>query len=397
MAQKDVIAESHIDDERVPLEANTSAPFDFVLLRAEMEALRKELYDRLEREPHAFPTGSEPLDSHIPRGSFQSIHAHPIIFLTILIALILAGSEALRLWAYFQSYQSTDDALIEAHIDPISARIFGTVANVNVDDNQYVRAGTVLATLDPHNYVIAATKARATLAAEQAEVVQTTRSWISAQAAFKAARAAAQNAQTDAARFSELMKHHVVSPQRYDQYMSVAKVSSATAEAARMEEGALESAIAVRRADVRESKAQLAQALLNLSYTKLVAPISGIVGKRSLEVGERVRPGEELLALVPTNRLWVMANFKETQLRQIKTGLRSTVHVDALDRDYVGEVASLAGAANEQYSILPPENATGNYVKVVQRIAVRIYLDPGQPELNRLRPGLSVEATVWLR
>jgi membrane fusion protein (multidrug efflux system) len=154
--------------------------------------------------------------------------------------------------------------------------------------------------------------------------------------------------------------------------------------------------IGSREADVLASHSALDQALLNLSYTTIKAPADGIVGKRTVQLGQRVEPGEQLMALTQSERVWVIANFKETQLERMQPGQPVTIYVDAFSRSFKGHVESLAGASGEKYSLLPPENATGNYVKIVQRLPVRIRLDPGQPGIARLRPGMSVEPTVWI-
>jgi membrane fusion protein, multidrug efflux system len=137
--------------------------------------------------------------------------------------------------------------------------------------------------------------------------------------------------------------------------------------------------------------------LLGLEYTRIVAPLSGVVGKKTVEVGQRVQPGQQLLAIVPLDDIWITANFKETQLRRIRRGQRVTIHVDVTGREYEGYVEGLAGASGEKYSLLPAENATGNYVKVVQRLPIRIRLVEGQNQDHGLRPGMSVEPSVWLR
>jgi membrane fusion protein (multidrug efflux system) len=140
----------------------------------------------------------------------------------------------------------------------------------------------------------------------------------------------------------------------------------------------------------------LDQALLNLGYTEIRAPDDGIVGKRTVQLGQRVEPGEQLMALTQTNRFWVTANFKETQLARMRAGQPVTIYVDAFSRKFKGHVESMPGASGEMYSLLPPENATGNYVKIVQRLSVRIRFDDGQAGIDLLRPGMSVEPTVWL-
>jgi membrane fusion protein (multidrug efflux system) len=155
--------------------------------------------------------------------------------------------------------------------------------------------------------------------------------------------------------------------------------------------------LSVRQANLELAQAQLKQAQLNYSYGKLVAPVAGVLGKRSVNVGDRVQPGQQLFSLSQTGNLWVTANFRETQIEEMKPGQKVDVHVDALDKDFSGQVQSFAAATGSRYSLLPPENATGNYVKVVQRIPVRIALDPNQPGLERLRPGMSAEPQVRVR
>jgi len=150
-------------------------------------------------------------------------------------------------------------------------------------------------------------------------------------------------------------------------------------------------------ADAQQKKADLDQAQLNLQYTKVVAPVAGVVSDRTVEVGQNVSPGQELLKIIPLNDVWITADYKETQLREMKIGQRVTIEVDANGRSYNGKVDSIAGASGARFSLLPPENATGNYVKVVQRIPVKIVLDPGENKDQSLRPGMSVDPKVWIR
>jgi membrane fusion protein (multidrug efflux system) len=161
--------------------------------------------------------------------------------------------------------------------------------------------------------------------------------------------------------------------------------------------GAREATVQVRRANLELAEAQRDQAQLNLGYARIVAPADGVIGKKSVNVGDRVQPGQQLMALTQSGDLWVTANFRETQVKHMRIGQRARVRVDALSRDLAGTVESFAGATGSRYSLLPPENATGNYVKVVQRIPVRIRLESGQPEMNRLQPGMSVEPKVKIR
>jgi membrane fusion protein (multidrug efflux system) len=149
--------------------------------------------------------------------------------------------------------------------------------------------------------------------------------------------------------------------------------------------------------DADRAKAQLSTAKLNLSYTKIIAPVSGIVGRKSVEIGQRVQPGQQLLTIVPVDDVWITANFKETQLKKMRPGQPVTIHLDSFDGDYRGHVDAMGGATGSRFSLLPPENATGNYVKVVQRVPVRVVLDPGENANHLLRPGMSVEAKVHFR
>ena len=373
-------------------------------------------------------------------------------------ALVVTGG--VSYWLYNRQFEETDDAQIDANISNVSPRVTGTITGVYVVENQRVKVGDLLADIDPRDLSVAADLAKAQVAEAEAQLkvedpsvfitemtnkttVATSGSDLaSAQAAVAQARklvdqlaaqlAQAQandkNAQIERKRASDLIKEGAITQSEYDQKSAAADASSANVDALRQ---ALEAARAgigeqdarlasmqsrlvearanapkqleTRRASViwrqaalDAARAQLEQAELNLSYAKLVSPVTGIVGKKSVAVGDHVAPGQELLAIVQTDDVWVTANFRETQLRKMHPGLLATVHVDAIDADLHGSVESIGGATGSRYSVLPPENASGNYVKVVQRIPVRIKLDPGQPGADRLRPGMSVEPKVKL-
>jgi len=374
-----------------------------------------------------------------------------------IIILLIAGFFAYR---YFTSYESTDDAQVDGHVNSVSARISGHVIKLNVQDNQYVEAGTVLVEIDPADYQVAYERAKADFEDAQAAAIAAgvtvpitsvnTSSQVSAteadvnsaragiQAAkqqFEAAKAQQQEAeannvkaQNDLGRYKQLVDKQEISQQQYDQATAASKASAATVEAARASadaaqqqvtqaEGKLVQAEANSRyartapkqmqitraratsalAEAQRKKADLDQAALNLQYTKIVAPVNGIVSDRTVEVGQNVAPGQELMKIINLDDVWVTANFKETQLRQMKIGQRVTIDVDANGRTYNGKVDSIAGASGARFSLLPPENATGNYVKVVQRIPVKIVLDPGANNDHQLRPGMSVTPKVWIR
>src|ERR1019366_1868098 len=229
-------------------------------------------------------------------------------------------------------------------------------------------------------------------------------------------------------RYKQLVDKQEISQQQYDQAVAAAKANAAAVQAAHARADAAQSQVsqaeqrllqgeanwrnaqtrpkqmqimrskaASAQAEAQLKKADLDQAQLNLQYTKVVAPVAGVVSDRTVEVGQNVAPGQELMKIIPLNDVWITANFKETQLREMKVGQSVTVEVDANGRSYKGKVDSIAGASGSRFSLLPPENATGNYVKVVQRIPVRIVLDPGENKDQSLRPGMSVTPKVWIR
>lgn len=376
------------------------------------------------------------------------------------LAILILTATAALLHGYFAGWESTDDAQIDGYINPISSRVAGYITRVYVDDNQFVKAGTLLAQIDAKDYQVALDSAKATLQDDQATAaaseagvpvtaVTTSSRLVSAQADVVNARAgvsAAQKqlaatrasqqqaeaisakAQDDVDRYKPLIDKQEISEQQYSQAVQTARAAAAAVDAARaavqaaedqviqaqgkvdqanaglasagtgpQEVGIQRSHALAAAAKANKSKAALEQAQLNLSYTRIVAPVDGIVSKRSAQVGQYVTPGQPLMAVVPLDDIWVTANFKETQLKDMRIGSTAVIYVDAFDRDYSGRVESIAGGTGSVFSLLPPENATGNYVKVVQRVPVRIRIDKGQDPDHRLRPGLSVEPRVRLK
>jgi membrane fusion protein (multidrug efflux system) len=389
---------------------------------------------------------------------FVASHSRRTFWGAVLLVVVLIGS--LFLFRYLNSYESTDDAQIDGHLNTISVRIPGTVAAVYVEDNQFVRAGQRLVELDPSDYQIALKRAQAAYTQTQAQLqgenpnvpivqtaTQTTISTgqadvITAEAAVSAAEkdyqarlagvheveAQSAKAQTDVKRYEPLVSKDEIPQQLFDAAVATAASQAASVEAARASLEASRQMIEQRRAQLAESQSRLAeaqenaprqldvrragvatrragslqaaaaveQAALELSYTKIHAPVDGIVTNRSAEVGSRVQPGEQLLAISQVDDIWVTANFKETQLKAMRPGQSVDIHVDAYGTLYHGYVASMPGASGARTSLLPPENATGNYVKVVQRLPVRIRFNPGQDSEHRLRLGMSAEPKVWL-
>jgi len=394
-------------------------------------------------------------DSKYSRGARRKRRRNLVILLSVVVLIV--GS--LFLWRYLSSYESTDDAQVDVHLYPVSARISGYVVKVNVNDNQWVEKGDVLVEIDPRDYEVAVNRAQADLANAEATArslnitvpitsvnttsqLQFTASGVEdAHAAVSAAEkqltaaheqveAAEANdvkAQDDLHRYKLLVERREVSQQIYDQALATAKSSTATVAAAQASESAAQQFVQEAQsrltqatanheyaqtgpqqvastraralsavADVQQKRAALAQAELNLGYTKIIAPVSGEVTK-TVVVGLNVQPGQQMLTVVPLQDVWITANFKETQMEHMRPGQRVRIHVDLSGRDYKGQVDSIAGATGPLFSVLPPENATGNYVKIVQRIPVKIVLDSGENRDLQLRPGMSVEPKVYLR
>jgi membrane fusion protein, multidrug efflux system len=316
----------------------------------------------------------------------------------LLVLLVLAvGAVSPFAWNYLQSYESTDDAQIDGHIDPLSSRINGTVIRVHVENNDQVKAGELLVEIDPRDYQVAVENAAANLAMVEQVVKAAQQNYDLSVANLAAAAATNDKAQTDVRRYRELLDQGVIARETNDQIVMTGKVDEAAVNSDRAAEAAAARVIGQAEAAVQAAQASLDQARLNLGYTKIYAPANGIVGRRTVELGSRIEPGQTLMFVTETDEIWVTADFKETQLARMHRGERVSVHVDTFGRDYQGYVRNLPGASGDRFSLLPAENATGNYVKVVQRLPVRIEFDPGQDPDHLLHPGMSVEPKVWLR
>jgi membrane fusion protein (multidrug efflux system) len=378
------------------------------LLHEQELRLEEELSALRENPDHEMEVDGDDLDARIaetppriseapppkPRGN----RARRILLRLALVPLAMIAIVAgLRFWNYLSSYESTDDAQIDGHIVPISFRITGTISRVLVKETQMVEAGQLIAEIDPRDVQAAVDNARANLAQAKALVGSARADYQASLSKVRQDEAAGDRSRKDAARYTSLYGQHVVSGSEYDDKVSTAAVNDAAIESDRANANAARTSITSRQAAVKAAQASLDQALLNLGYTKITAPMRGVIGKKTVEVGQRVQPGQLLLAIVPLDDIWVTANFKETQLRKIKTGQRVSIAVDATGTEYEGNIEGMAGASGEKYSLLPPENATGNYVKVVQRLPVRIRLKPGQDPDHRLRLGMSAEPTVWIK
>ena len=380
----------------------TSVNEEIRRLRLELDQLRDQ-QTALQRtpQPHEAETGDEDkqTDRPDPRDRTVDDRVHrrrPLKLILALVGAALLCAAGLRLWNYVQSYEWTDDAEIDGHLDPISTRINDTVVAVHVENTYRVKKGQPLVDLDPRDYQVAVENAAANLAQAQQGVKAAEQNYDLSVANLAAAKATNAKAQLDVGRYTELFKQQVIARETYDEIIKVGKVDAAAVNSDRAAVAAAARMIGQGKAAVQAAQASLDQANLNLSYTHIIAPATGVVGDKTVQVGQRVQPGEQLLTVVPLNDIWITADFRETQLRRMHRGEPVTVHVDTTGLDYKGYIEGLPGATGELYSLLPPENATGNYVKVVQRLPVRIRLYPGEDREHRLRPGMSVEPTVWV-
>ena len=373
------------------------------------------------------------------------------------VVLLIAG---IAWWLHSRTYESTDDAQIDGHLNPIASRVGGTVQAVYVENDQPVKAGMALVDLDPRDYEVLVEQARAqyqqalaqlgaqnpnlpitqtsnrsivdtdssTVVNAEAAIASAQYDYDSNVAKLRQAEANNRKSQSDLKRYKELVDKHEIALSDYDQYLANAGSQQAAVEASRaaaasslkvvderraqlqqqqtkLQEDTQNAPrqVAIRQANNRSSaanaasaKAQLDAALLNLSYCHIFAPVDGIATQRSAEIGGRISVGQQLVVIVQTENIWATADFKETQLRKMHVGQRATIDVDSLSESFEGEVQYMPAATGDRTSLFPPEDATGNYVKVVQRLPVRISFKPNQRDLNRLRPGMSVEATVHL-
>jgi membrane fusion protein (multidrug efflux system) len=378
-------------------------------------------------------------------------------------ALVLVIAAGYFLWNAFR-FENTDDAEVDGHVMPLSARINGQIKDVFVIEGQVVHAGDVLVTIDPQDYQVTADQAQANLADAfataasshwnvpitsvtvrsnldsaktavanaEAALKATEQNYESAKAKLVEAQANAAKSDADLERAKQLVVKEDISRQQYDYAVAAAAANQAAVISAQADVRAAEQSVQeaqgkllqakndlqtaetapeqvsltrsnAQAADARvlQRKAQLAQAELNLGYTVIRSPVTAIVGKKSVEVGQNVSIGQELVDVVPLDDVWVTANFKETQLAHMRPGQPVEVQVDAYGRKWKGHVTNMGGGTGSVFSLLPPENATGNYVKVVQRVPVRIDFDrsAGQ-DFNAeglLKPGLSVEPEVRVR
>lgn len=325
-------------------------------------------------------------------------------------ALILLTAVTLYYVLCIAPYESTDDAFIDGYVTVISPRVPGQVERLLIKDNQDVKAGDELLEIDPRDFEASWSQARADLAAahsqvdqSQAQVTASQAKVAQAQAQVLAAEAEAFRATNDLQRY-QTVESRAVSKSSFDLAEAQAQSATANVEAARSQVEAATAEVALGEAGVetataavQQAEAKLQQAKLNLSYTRIIAPLDARVTARTVQAGNYVQPGEALLALVP-NDVWVVANFKETQLTYMRPGQPVELRIDAYPgRKFKGRVDSLQAGTGARFSLLPPENAVGNYVKVVQRVPVKIIFDEPLPASLDIAPGMSVLPSVKVK
>jgi membrane fusion protein, multidrug efflux system len=328
----------------------------------------------------------------------------------VLVGLFVAIFAAVVLYIIFRPRPDvwTDDAYVMVHYATIAPRVSGQVATVPVDDNDVVKTGQVLATLDPRDNETALASAEATVARDRSQLdeISTTVSRQPSiieeqQAAVAAARAKLTFAQDNARRYGNLaatgagtMQEHQQADTTLQQAQASLDSADASLDAARRQLDVLKAQTSAAQAAVRADEAQLGQARLNLSYTQILAPIDGMVGERSVQVGNYVSPGATLMTVVPLDQVYIEANYREVHLLHVRSGQPVTVHLDAYNIDLKGSVDSVPPASGAAFAPIAPNNATGNFTKIVQRLPVKIVVTPGQPLAKLLRVGLSVETTI---
>jgi membrane fusion protein (multidrug efflux system) len=372
----------------------------------------------------------------------------------MLVILAVLAVAAVLYWLHARNFEDTDDAQVDGNISNIGPRVTGTVTGVRVVENQTVKAGDILLEIDPTDLAVAVAQAKAAVAQAQAQLqaedptvsiteTSNTAAVAGADAELMSATAGLTGAEKDVEQLTarlaetegnarlaeierkrgeELWKAQAIPRADFDRRVTTAETAAAQVQAARQalagarervsqqkaQLGATKSrltevkknaprqvetrkaSVEFRQANLALAQAQLAQAELNLGYAQVRTPVGGVVAKKAVNIGDHVQPGQQLVAVAQTDALWVTANFRETQIERMRPGMVVDIHVDALNRNLSGKIESIGGATGSRLSVLPPENASGNYVKVVQRIPVRITIDPGQEGIDRLRPGMSV-------
>jgi membrane fusion protein, multidrug efflux system len=325
------------------------------------------------------------------------------------LILLVGGFLGIREYLYLSKHEDTDDAQIDADISPVVARVGGYVDSILFEENTHVNQGQVLVKLDDHDYAIKVEQAQANQRGAsastnvgQAQITATAANASTAKANIETARVRLWKAQQDYKRFANLIQDGSITQQQFDQAKADRDAAQATYNAAKEQYHAAQEQVSTTRTqlavtntgvDVRQADVDFAK--LQLSYTTITAPASGIVSKRNVQKGQLIQPGQSLFAIVNDNSIFVTANFKETQLENIREGQKVIIKVDAFPDEHVeGTIYNFSPATGAKFALLPPDNATGNFVKVVQRVPVKIKINASKDLLSKLRPGMSVKVSV---
>ena len=328
-----------------------------------------------------------------------------VLLVVAIIAAAAAAIPGFHYYRYIESHVSTDDAYVDGTVALVSSRVAGTVTNVYVEDNWTVKEGQLLLTLDPRDFDVKVVQAQAQLERARQSVDELYAQVEAARSGVSLTVSQLKQAQIDFARAKSLKEQGIVSAEQYDQANTGLRVAIAGEALAEHQLAQAQAALGTQYDDhsryarpvVKQAEAALEAAKLDLDYTKLTAPFAGIVTHKTAHVGNRVQVGEPLLAVVPLGKLYLTANFKETQLTDVRVGQKAEIVADIYPGyTYHGHVDSISMGTGAAFSLLPPENATGNWVKVVQRVPVKIVIEGQQPEDKPLRLGLSVEVAIDL-
>jgi membrane fusion protein (multidrug efflux system) len=349
------------------------------------------------------------------------------IFLIILILLVIFGAWfGISKYTYAKHHEGTDDAQVSADISPVIPRVAGYVKEVKVKDNQMVKKGDTLLVLDDRDYKIKLeeaeaalgsaqsnlSSARATTTASRANIATSQASVGTVDAQIEAAKINVWRTSQDYERYANLIKDHSITQQQYEQALAAKqtaekqlqilqeqkKQASQQTNAVAAQSGATSHQIGIANAAIRQRKVEVDAAQLNLSYTVIVAPTDGMISKVTTQPGQFVQAGQALFAIVHSDKVWVVANFKETQLDKMKVGQKVIVKADAFKKhEFQATVSSFSPATGSTFALLPPDNASGNFVKTVQRLPVKLdFTNTSDPLLHQLRPGMNVEVDVHL-
>jgi membrane fusion protein, multidrug efflux system len=329
------------------------------------------------------------------------MNAKKWVSLSVIVAAAAAGTLwGVAHWRHARVFVATDDAYVKGHVTTVASRIPGPLLTMEVQENQFVRAGQVLATVDPRDYDTAMARAQASVQEAESAVKLDQARVAQARAQVEAAASQKGLAETERNRFKALYERNSIPKQKFDHAQSGAEVAAAQVEAAHKQVAAAEGLLQVSRNKVTGAQAALAAATLQRSYCTITAPCDGFVSRKMGEQGVVVAPGQPICAIVPLGQedVWVEANFKETQLKRVHPGQRVRLETDLNEGTiFGGRVESISAGTGSAFSLLPAENATGNWVKVVQRVPVRIKLDPGADPGHKLRLGLTVSAEIDTR